>query len=294
MDQSTNLNTQLNQPPVPTPKKGLPTMTPFLFTGFLILLSGIIGFYLGAGQSKSLIKSPPVIPTKQPTIVPSKLQGTACTMETKICPDGSTVGRVGSNCEFSPCPEILNKIVEIKGLGMLPTYQNNQYVTVARSPYINNRPQRGDIIIFKSLTNPDVEYIKRIIGLPGETVTIKNNVTLINSTVLDEPYLYEKNSTQTFPGGYMVEGIGKLVPEEQYFVMGDNRKHSSDSREFGLIPFSHIIGEITDKNQSNYICPKSGWVNCMPILTEEAKKACSQDTMSWYKKNCPNFQGAAL
>ena len=102
-------------------------------------------------------------------------------------------------------------------------------------------PQRGQVVIFKAPNNPDIDYIKRIIGLPGERVMIRNGNVYINAQILDEPYLVDK--TNLFSGSSMKEGIEITVNEDFYFVMGDNRPHSSDSREFGPIPKSSIIGK---------------------------------------------------
>jgi len=134
---------------------------PLLFGGFLLLiLVGVGGFYLGKNSSKQNLPQVQVTPTAKPIRI-------TCTLEAKICPDGSSVGRTGPNCEFAPCP----------------------------------------------ITTP-------------------------------------------FP--------------------------------------TQIIQISPTSNTTHYVCPQNGWIDCMPILTEEKKKACSPEAISWYKENCPNFKGGAL
>ena len=98
-----------------------------------------------------------------------------------------------------------------------------------RLAYVFNSPERGDIIIFKYPDNEKQTFVKRIIGLPGDTVEIKGGVTYINGEVLDEPYLRETPADKDF-GPY-------IVPEDSYFVMGDNRNNSSDSRYWSTTNF---------------------------------------------------------
>ncbi|MBI4991240.1 signal peptidase I [Candidatus Gottesmanbacteria bacterium] len=130
---------------------------------------------------------------------------------------------------------------EVKGSSMEPNFQNNDYILTDKISLKLHEPSRGDVVIFKAPRNPDVDYIKRIIGLPGERVKILGGAVYINGLRLSEPYL--TSSTNLFPGSFLQEGVEITVPEGEYFVMGDNRSHSSDSREFGPIPQSLIIGK---------------------------------------------------
>lgn len=130
---------------------------------------------------------------------------------------------------------------EIKGNSMEPNFHNNQYILTDKISYRFREPQRGEVIIFKAPGNPDVDYIKRIIGLPGDRVKVLNGKVYVNDQQLPETYLAE--STPLLPASTMQEGIPITVPEGELFVMGDNRPHSSDSREFGPIPTSSIIGK---------------------------------------------------
>lgn len=130
---------------------------------------------------------------------------------------------------------------EIKGSSMEPNFHNNEYILTDKISYRFKDPERGNIIVFKAPKNPDIDYIKRIIGLPGDRVKVEKGDVYINDKKLPEPYLHDKSLL--FPGSYMQEGINVTVAPGEYFVMGDNRPHSSDSREFGPIPKKSIIGK---------------------------------------------------
>ena len=129
---------------------------------------------------------------------------------------------------------------EVKGSSMEPSFLNNQYIITDKISYRFGDPQRGDVIIFKAPVNPDVDYIKRIIGLPGDKVMITKGKVFINGKMISELYLADL--TPIFPNGFVQDGVEIDVPQEHYFVMGDNRPHSSDSREFGPISKKLIIG----------------------------------------------------
>lgn len=129
---------------------------------------------------------------------------------------------------------------EIKGSSMEPAFHNNEYVLTDKISYRFTAPSRGDVIVFKAPRNLDVDYIKRIIALPGERVKIENGKVIINDNILSEPYL--KSVTALYPGSFLEEGSQIVVPDREYFVMGDNRAHSSDSREFGTVKRNLIIG----------------------------------------------------
>jgi signal peptidase I len=102
-------------------------------------------------------------------------------------------------------------------------------------------PKRGDIVIFKSPKNKDIDYIKRVIGLPGEHVRLSSSTVYINGKALSEPYLPPR--TVTAPGAFLGENKEITVQTGDYFVCGDNRPHSSDSRDFGPIPVGDFIGK---------------------------------------------------
>jgi signal peptidase I len=134
----------------------------------------------------------------------------------------------------------------VDGESMMPNYVNNEYILAEKISYLTGEPKRGDVIVFRYPGNPNVSYIKRIIGLPGDTITIENDAVTITSTEhpegvkLDEKYL--PSDTLTLATGTHNGPYTQKVETGQYFVMGDNRQHSSDSREWGLLPKSNIIG----------------------------------------------------
>jgi len=129
----------------------------------------------------------------------------------------------------------------VNGASMDPTFATGQFLIVDRLSYDFSAPKRGDVIVFEYPNDPSTYYIKRIIGLPGETVNIKNGkITIVNKEnptglVLNEPYLaadhlsYDTSST--------------VLDGTHYFVMGDNRAQSSDSRYWGPLDRHFIIGQ---------------------------------------------------
>lgn len=129
---------------------------------------------------------------------------------------------------------------EINGASMEPTFYNAEYILTNKVLYKFRAPRRGDVVIFKSPRNKEVDYIKRIIGLPGDTVGLKGNAFWVNGVKIEEPYL--EPGVEIFGGSYLQEDQEITVPPDLYFVAGDNRPHSADSREFGPIPIEDVIG----------------------------------------------------
>ena len=134
--------------------------------------------------------------------------------------------------------------VRVDGSSMLPTLQNNQYVLVNR---LVRSYQRGDIIVFRPPMDPQEsflrrllgqpsyyeDYIKRIIGLPGDTIEVKNEKVYINGLPLDESYIAD---APAYTGNWE-------VPQGYLFVMGDNRNNSSDSHSWGYLPLENVLGK---------------------------------------------------
>lgn len=117
---------------------------------------------------------------------------------------------------------------------MLPTLKENNLIIVNKITYRFNDPKRGDIVVFRPPNGSKVFYVKRIVALPGETIEIRNGEILINGIPIQEDYI----SIET-PGVY-----GPLtLSKDEYFVMGDHRNNSLDSREFGPISKESIIGK---------------------------------------------------
>lgn len=117
---------------------------------------------------------------------------------------------------------------------MLPTLKENNLIIVNKITYRLNDPKRGDIVVFRPPNGSKVFYVKRIVALPGETIEIRNGELLINGIPLEEDYI-----SGATPGVYGPLTLGR----DEYFVMGDHRNNSLDSREFGPISKESIIGK---------------------------------------------------
>ena len=146
----------------------------------------------------------------------------------------------------------------VEGPSMQPGLHNGEYLLVNKAvyfkldldklsnfiPFVNggdhpsrflfHGPERGDVIVFRYPNDPSRDFIKRIIGIPGDTVSIANGVVSVNGKALDEPYIAPGSNTTM---------DAKVVPADSYFVMGDNRPNSSDSRSWGFVPEENIIGK---------------------------------------------------
>ena len=127
---------------------------------------------------------------------------------------------------------------KIKGQSMHPTFPDAEYLLTEKVSYYREDPQRGDVIVFKPPISED-EFIKRVIALPGETVMVINGKVFVNDKQLKEDYI----KVDTNSGAFLSEGEKYVVPEGNYFVMGDNRPHSSDSRAWGPITKKVITGK---------------------------------------------------
>ncbi len=131
---------------------------------------------------------------------------------------------------------------QVKGASMEPTFISGDYILTSKVTYKFRKPQRGDVIVFKAPKNPDIDYIKRIIGLPGDVVLIRDGDVYINGQLIPDNYTAAK--TNTWDNGAIAENQPLPVPPGDIFVMGDNRPRSSDSREFGPVPEDTIIGQV--------------------------------------------------
>ena len=126
----------------------------------------------------------------------------------------------------------------VKGASMEPNFYDHEYLIIDEISYRFNEPQRGDIVVFKYPLDDKQFFIKRVIGLPGETVKIKENSVYINDTKLNESYL-DINIETFLP----LRGYGDItLSDDEYFLLGDNRGQSFDSRSFGPVKKSLIIG----------------------------------------------------
>lgn len=126
----------------------------------------------------------------------------------------------------------------VEGESMYPTFDSGDYLIVDELSYRFTEIERGDVVIFRYPNNPKVFYIKRIIGLPGERVSIVRGIATVTRTdgstfTVNEPYVVSEDATYT---------LEATLGPDQYFVMGDNRPKSSDSRVWGPLPKENIIG----------------------------------------------------
>ncbi len=135
--------------------------------------------------------------------------------------------------------------IVVDGLSMMPTLHNQDRMIVNKFSYRFGEPNRFDIIVFHAPEGKD--YIKRVIGLPGDEIEYKDDTLYVNGKAYEEPYLDEYKKavidgplTEPFT---LEEKIGKKkVPEGELFVMGDNRRYSKDSRHIGTIPMEKVLG----------------------------------------------------
>lgn len=130
---------------------------------------------------------------------------------------------------------------QVRGNSMYPNFHDGEYLLTDKISYRLGSPKKGEVIIFRAPRNEEYDYIKRIIGLPGDVISVKNGKVYINNSLLVESYLPE--DYQTFGGNFAGENQVVIIPENQYFAMGDNRSHSSDSRDWGPVPKENIIGK---------------------------------------------------
>jgi len=123
--------------------------------------------------------------------------------------------------------------VRVDGFSMRPTLENGEYVLVNKLAYKANLPRHGDIIVFHFPMDPNQDFIKRVIGRPGDEVKIEAGQVIVNGETLDEPYIA---AAPRYTGDW-------LVPDGYLFVLGDNRNDSSDSHSWGLVPMENVIGK---------------------------------------------------
>lgn len=121
----------------------------------------------------------------------------------------------------------------VQGHSMLPTLHEGEYLIINKLSYYLDEPRRGDIIVLHFPRDRSREYIKRVIGVPGDRIEIDDSTVRVNGVPLTEPYV---NGTPVY------RHESWTVPEGQYFVMGDNRNNSSDSRSWSFLPRRDIVG----------------------------------------------------
>lgn len=127
----------------------------------------------------------------------------------------------------------------IDGTSMEPSLHNTELILVDKWTYLFHPPQRGDVVVFKAPPDPTEDYVKRVIGLPGDVVTIKGTTVIVDGVTLHETYVAPQDQGVP-PGARTITNL--VVPSNDYFVLGDNRAVSADSRIWGLLPRQNIIG----------------------------------------------------
>ena len=127
----------------------------------------------------------------------------------------------------------------VDGHSMEPNLHDKELILVDKWTYLFHAPARGDVIVFVAPPAPSEDYVKRIIGVPGDVITINNGAPTVDGVALKESYVRPANMGAT-PGDMAINKM--IVPPNDYFVLGDNRVGSSDSRTWGLLPKKNIIG----------------------------------------------------
>jgi signal peptidase I len=123
----------------------------------------------------------------------------------------------------------------VRGQSMRPGIQDGDRILIDRFSYMFSSVERGDIVVLGYPLDPSLDYIKRIIGVPGDLVTIRAGEVFVNGVPVREPYVADIDRASYFQ---------TEVESGHYFVLGDNRPHSSDSREFGLVPEELLKGKV--------------------------------------------------
>lgn len=123
--------------------------------------------------------------------------------------------------------------IRVDGFSMEPTLRTGAFVFVNRLAYRLGDPHLGDVIVFHYPRDPKQEYIKRVIGLPGDEVVVRDGEVRVNGMLLDEPYIMAEPRYES----------ALRVPEDSLFVLGDNRNDSSDSHTWGEVPLENVVGK---------------------------------------------------
>lgn len=141
---------------------------------------------------------------------------------------------------------------QVNGNSMYPNFQSGEFLLTDKLSYRFGKPERGDVIIFTAPSTAhcpvgfNCDFIKRIIALPGERIKVEKGKIYINGKVLDEPYQRALKFTGSgnVSGSYLAEGAERVIPDNSYVVMGDNRPGSSDSRDWGPVAQKLIVGKV--------------------------------------------------
>jgi signal peptidase I len=123
----------------------------------------------------------------------------------------------------------------VRGNSMAPGIHDGDRILVNHLSLVFGAVERGDVVVMRYPLDPSIDYIKRVVGLPGDHVVIDDGVVTVNGVSLDEPYVGTRDRYTR---------LDVTVMPEHYFVLGDNRLHSSDSREFGQVPGAYLRGQV--------------------------------------------------
>ena len=126
---------------------------------------------------------------------------------------------------------------EVRGGSMMPGIQDRDRILVDHVSYLFGTPERGDIVVLRYPIDPSLDYVKRVVGLPGDRVQIYEGYVWVNDELVEEPYV---DPSSNDPFAY----VDTVVEPDSYFVLGDNRIRSSDSREFGQVPHEYLRGKV--------------------------------------------------
>ncbi len=131
---------------------------------------------------------------------------------------------------------------QVKGSSMFPTFKDQEYLLTDKVTYRTREPMDGDVVVFKAPINENFDFIKRVIATPGQTVEVRDGHVFVDGKMLDEFYLPQEYTTA--PGQFLHEGESYTVQLGEVMTFGDNRDHSSDSRDWGPVPYRNIIGKV--------------------------------------------------
>lgn len=131
---------------------------------------------------------------------------------------------------------------QVNGQSMFPNYHNGEYILTNLIGLKLGQPTRGEVVVFESPIDKEKDFIKRVIGVPGDKVMVSGGYVFVNGIKLDESN-YLAPDVKTYGGNFMSENEEVIVPENSYLTLGDNRNASSDSREWGFVPKEKLIGK---------------------------------------------------
>lgn len=131
---------------------------------------------------------------------------------------------------------------QVSGQSMYPNFHDKEYVLTDLISLRFSDPKKGDVIVFMSPVNKEKDYIKRVIAIAGDRVSLKDGSIYVNNEKLDES-VYLNNDVKTYGESFLREGQEIVITKNEFFVLGDNRPFSSDSRDFGPIKRDTIIGK---------------------------------------------------